>query len=266
MHVERAQRGMRGRKIRMDHLPHAFGSTEVLQPVRTQVGQVHAVGQLIDDQPGGCVRHEDLVTVSDRSKASASDHGLTEVVAFVAQLRFAGVDRHAHVEVRSRRPGLGHERSLGIDRRGHGIGGTGERGDHAVALPLLDRAHPTVAGDDLVQDLVVPGNGRLHRCWRLFPALGRPFDIGQQEGDRAGRKREAGRVRAAHLVHQETSDRRIDLTANHGVSIRDPDHPDIPHLVDQHFRNRGSRPRWAAGGGVGEDRVKPPLDLTSELA
>ena len=62
MHVERAQRGMRGRKIGMDHLPHALGTTEVLQPVRTQVGQVHAVRQLIDDQSGGCVRHEDLVT------------------------------------------------------------------------------------------------------------------------------------------------------------------------------------------------------------
>ena len=47
VHVERAQRGMRGRKIRMDHLPHAFGTTEVLQPVGTQVGQVHAVRHLI---------------------------------------------------------------------------------------------------------------------------------------------------------------------------------------------------------------------------
>ena len=132
------------------------------------------------------------------------------------------------------RPGLGHERPLGIDRRGHGIGRASERGDHAVALALLDRPHATVAGDDLVQDLVVPGNRQRHRCRRVFPALRRPLDVGQQEADRPGRKREAGRVRAAHLVHQETSDRRFDLTNDHGVSIRDADDRDIPHLVDPH--------------------------------
>ena len=170
VHVERAQRGMRGRKIRMDHLPHALGTTEVLQPVRAQVGQVHTVGQLIDDQSGGGVRHEDLVTVPDRSKASASDHGLTEVVAFVAELGFAGVDRHAHVEVSPRRPRLRDERSLGIDRRRHGIGRTGKRGHDAVALPLLDRPHSTVVGDDLVQDLVVPGDGHGHRLPAPVPS------------------------------------------------------------------------------------------------
>ena len=31
----------------------------------------------------------------------------------------------------------------------------------------------------------------------------------------------------------------IDLMNNHGVSIRDPDDPDIPHLVDPHPDGRG---------------------------
>ena len=167
--VERAQRGMRGGEIRMDHLPHALGTAEVLQPVRPEVGQVHAVRQVVDDQAGGCVRDEDLVPVADRSKASASDHGLTEVVAFVAQLGLAGVDRHAHVEVGPRRPGLGHQGSLGIDRRGHRIRRTGERGHHAVALALFDRPHAAVAGDDLVQDLVVPGDRHGHRLRASAP-------------------------------------------------------------------------------------------------
>ena len=72
-------------------------------------------------------------------------------------------------------------------------------------LPLLDRPHSTVTGDDLIEDLVVPGDGHGHRCRRVFPAPRRSFDIGQQKGDRARRKREPGRVRAAHLVHQQTA-------------------------------------------------------------
>ena len=100
MRVERAQRRLPGRKIGMDRLPDALGPTEVLQPMRPEVREPHTVRQLVDDQAGGRVRHEDLVTVPDRSKAGAADHGLTEVVAFVAELRFAGVDRHAHVELR----------------------------------------------------------------------------------------------------------------------------------------------------------------------
>ncbi len=155
----------------MDHLPHALGATEVLQSMRAEVGEMHILRQLIDDQSGRRVRHEDLVTVADRSKARAADHGLTEVVAFVAQLGFAGVDRHAHLEVRPRRPALGHERSLGIDRRGDGIGRARERGDDAVALSLLHWPHAAVAGDDLVEDLVVPGDRDGHACRRVLPPL-----------------------------------------------------------------------------------------------
>ena len=88
----------------MDYLPHALGAAEVLQSVRAEVGETHILRQLIHDQSGRRVRHEDLAAVADRSQAGAADHGLTEVVAFVAQLGLAGVDRHAHLEVRPRRP------------------------------------------------------------------------------------------------------------------------------------------------------------------
>ena len=178
---------MRRGKITMDDLPDALGTAEILEPVRPEVSQGHAVRQAVDDQPGGCVRHENLVSVADRTQTSASDHGLTEVVAFVAQLCVAGVDRHAHVELRTWRPVLGHEGSLGIDRRGHRIRRTGKRGHHAVALSLLDRPHAAVAGDDLVQDLVVPGNRHGHRCGRAFPPLRRSLHVGQQKADRSRR-------------------------------------------------------------------------------
>ena len=106
----------------------------------------HVLRQPIDDQARRRVRHEDLVAVADRSQASAADHRLTEVVALVAQLRLAGVDRHAHVEIGALGgQGSADEASLGVDRRGHGIGRRGERGDHAVALSLLHRPHAAVA-------------------------------------------------------------------------------------------------------------------------
>ena len=96
--VERPKRSLSDGKVRVNHLPHALGTTKVLQPVRTEVGDVRAIGQLIGDQSGGGVGHEDLVAVPDRSKAGAADHRLAEVVALVAQLGFAGVDRHPHME------------------------------------------------------------------------------------------------------------------------------------------------------------------------
>ena len=107
-----------------------------------------------------------------------------------------------------------------------------KRRHDAVALALLDRSNATMAGDDLVQDLVVPGDRNGHRRRGVLPPLRRRLDVGEQERDRARRQREASRVRTAHFVHQETPDRRIDLTHDHGVSIRDLDHRDIPHLVD----------------------------------
>ena len=117
VHVERAQR-RHARPVDQDGPPatrarDGRGPSAGGYPGRRGARRRPAV----DDQPGGRVRHEDLITVPDRSKASASDHGLTEVVALVAQLGLAGVDRHAHVEVSPRRPGLRQERSLRIDRR-----------------------------------------------------------------------------------------------------------------------------------------------------
>ena len=121
----------------------------------------------------------------------------------------------------------------------HGVGRPGERGHHAVAFALLDRPHAAVASDGLVEDLVVPGDREGHRRRSVLPALRRALDVSQQEGDRAGRKSEAGRIGAAHLVHQEAPDSGIDLTHDHGVSIGDLGHWDIPHLVEPHINPRG---------------------------
>ena len=47
----------------------------------------------------------------------------------------------------------------------------GERGDDAVALALLHGPHAAVVGDDLVEDLVVPGDRDGHACGRVLPPL-----------------------------------------------------------------------------------------------
>ena len=145
--VERAQLRMRGGQVRVDDLPHALRPAEVLQAVHPEVGQARLLRQAVDDEPRGRVRHEDLVAVADRAQPRASDHGLTEVVALVAQLGLAGVDRHAHVEVGALRPVLAEEPSLGVDRGGDGVGRACERGDDAVAFSLLDRPNAAMVGD-----------------------------------------------------------------------------------------------------------------------
>ncbi len=75
------------------------------------------------------------------------------------------------LELRAGRPALGHERPLGIDCRGDGVGRAGERGDDAVALALLDWPHAAVVGDDLVEDLVVPGDRDGHRLPACAPTV-----------------------------------------------------------------------------------------------
>ena len=87
----------------------------------------------------------------------------------VAQLRLAGVHRHPHPQLGARRPRLGCERSLGVERRGDGVGGPAERADDAVTLALLDRTHPAVRDDRLVEQLVVRGDGDRHRLRRRLP-------------------------------------------------------------------------------------------------
>jgi hypothetical protein len=169
MRIERTQRRMVRGEVAVDHLPHPLGTAKVFEAVHPEISQAHPLRQPIDDQPCSGVREEDLVAVSDAPQPSASDHGLAEVVALVAQLGLAGVDGHADVQVGSLRPLLAEEATLGVDGGGECIGRPRERGHDAVALSLLHRSYPAEVRDDVVHDLVVPSDRRRHPGRRPFP-------------------------------------------------------------------------------------------------
>ena len=61
------------------------------------------------------------------------------------------------------------EPPLGVEGGEHGVGGPAEGRDDAVALALLDRSHAVVRHDDLVEELVVPGDGGRHRVGLGLP-------------------------------------------------------------------------------------------------
>ena len=247
--VEGLQLWVRRRQVGVDDLPHALRAAEILEAVHPEVGQARVLGQPVDDEPRGRVRYEDLIAVPDGAQPSAADHGLAEVVAFVAQLRLARVDRHAHVEVAALGPLLTEEPSLRVDRGGDGIGRACERRDDAVALPLLDGSNATMVSDDLVEDLVVPRDGHRHRARSVLPPSRRPLDVSEEEADCAGRQRESGCVRAAHVVHQELH------RAKHGSPAprrHPPSGGPTSRLPAERWRRPGrrstARPTTSAGG------------------
>ena len=92
-----------------------------------------------------------------------TDDRVAGVVGLVAESGVAGVYGDPDLEGRNRRPGLGLEAPLGIERSVHRVGRPGEGGDDAVALALLDRPHPAVGGHHRVEQLVVAGDGDGHR-------------------------------------------------------------------------------------------------------
>ena len=174
-----------------------------------------------------------------------ADHRVTHVIAPVAQLCLAGVDRHPHLDA-------GHllgQRPLHIHRRRDRIGRPRERGHHAVALALLDGTHPTMSGDTLVDHGVVAGDDRPGRVRRPLPQPRRPLDVGQQERDRACRHHERRRLCHLHLHDQRFSRHR---KVSHPHTMRQtsaPQHPsmDGDAITANHRRNLSSEcPRTPA--------------------
>ena len=86
------------------------------------------------------------------------------------------------------RPRLGVERHLGVERRGDRVGGEPEHGHRRVALALLERPNTTVAGDQLVEQVVVAGHGGAGRGLVGLPRPRRADDVGQHERHRPGRQ------------------------------------------------------------------------------
>src|SRR6185503_13798569 len=84
----------------MPQLEDALGPAQVLEPVQSEVDERRVGRQTAADEIGGCTGYEHLPSGADRTQARATDDRGPEVVPCVAQLDFAGVDRHPYPELR----------------------------------------------------------------------------------------------------------------------------------------------------------------------
>ena len=138
--VETAAHGQEGREVDGEQgvaeLEHPLGANEAAQLMEPQVAQRRAVGQPVADELRGGVGHDDLPAVREAAEPGATVHGRSLVVA-VRELRFTGVERHAHPDYGLVRPRLRVQRALQCDRAPQGIACPSEHRERAITLPLV---------------------------------------------------------------------------------------------------------------------------------
>jgi hypothetical protein len=184
--VQGPERRKRRREIRVDQLPDVFGSPEILEPMLAEVDDCGPRREVVVDQSRGRCRQQHLPAVPSGPNPGAAVERLAEV-AVIAQLGFTGVHRDAHAQLRTARPGLGSEGLLSRKRSGDRVGRTAEGTHDAVTFALLDRPHPTVGDDRVIQQLIMAGNRHRHRLGRVLPSPSRCLHVAQHERHRAGR-------------------------------------------------------------------------------
>ena len=89
-----------------------LGTAEILQAVRSQINQPHALGQEIPDKLRGGLGKDYLTAMGGGLQAGRPVHGRTEIVA-VPLFTSAGVQRHAHPQTDALGPDFGLKRRLG---------------------------------------------------------------------------------------------------------------------------------------------------------
>ena len=129
-------------QVGMAQLHHPLRAGQITQRVGAQIGQPHTVGEPVDHQLLGRARQHRLAAVGQIAQPRGAVDRRAGVVTLIAQLHLAGVHPDAQ-------PDRGQRRPLQLQRSRHRIGGAGERRHEAVALALLDRAHPVMGGDDI---------------------------------------------------------------------------------------------------------------------
>ena len=203
------------------------GPGQVPQAHRSQVDQLGVAG-IVGRQRRRRRRQQDLAAVGAGPQPGATDDGPAHVVALVAQLRLAGVHRHAHPQPRQ----LRRQGPLGLHRRSHRVAGAGEGGHHAVTFALLHRPDPTVGGDGVVEQFVMAGDGRAHVGRSFLPQPARPLHVGQQERHRPRRQQELVPHRIS-LHHERSAQHRQRVHATHHDRSTEPTtSTDPPNLAD----------------------------------
>ena len=137
----------------MKQLEDVLRSVEIAQRVLTEVAQARTQRQGIVSQVLRHLGEEHLTTVGSGHQAGEAIESRSEVVP-VARLSGGSMQRHADGErAIDRGPALRCQRPLGIEGRGHGIGGGEEGGLDAIANALEE--HAVVCLDCRPQERVV---------------------------------------------------------------------------------------------------------------
>ena len=180
--VERPKR----RELAVAELVEALCSDQVLQAVLAEVTQ--RSGRL--EQAARRLRDDDLAAVRGGCNPRRSVH-VDADVALVGHERLAGVDAHPNAD----RAGL--ERPLRLGRRGDGSGRPRERDEERVSLGV--DFDPVVPPEGLAEHAPVLGEEIGVGRPVLVEETRRPFDVGEEERDRAGWQRLL-RPRCDHLA------------------------------------------------------------------
>jgi len=180
--VERAKGRERRRQARYLELVQSLWLRDVLEPVGAQGADTHALRKLIGDERIRRVRHEDLPAVGGRHDASsACDLWISVVIGGPV----GGMEAHSRSE-RIARPGKRVEATLSRHRRDNGTRSVRKGREDRISRGRRDG--PAVRRNRVAQDPVMRSELRAERPTLLARQPGAALDVGEQEGQRAGRQ------------------------------------------------------------------------------
>jgi hypothetical protein len=185
----RFQRGEGGAELRVRELMDALGLTEIAEPMQSQVDERRVWCDVLAHCGNGGGGHEHLTPVTDRVQPCAAVERRTEVRALPRE-RGTDVDAHPHRQPVDACPLDLLQRELDGQRGGDGVGGSSHRGEAGDERVTSSGEHLAAElGDAGAKDGVVLREGRVHRVRRALPSTRRTLHIGEEKGDRFGRRR-----------------------------------------------------------------------------
>ena len=162
-----------------DQLEHAFGNGQVLEPMRPEVADRHAVRQVAADEGVHRLGEEHLSAGAGRGDARSTVNVEADVAAG-SEAGLAGVQTHAHPDAMAVRPRLACQGALSVGGCRDRIRGACEDDEEGVTLrPDLNPRLECIAQERLMrlEHVTVSGPELLHEP-------GGPLDVREQEGNR----------------------------------------------------------------------------------
>ena len=160
-----------------------LGPVEVLEVRIAELARARALGQVALEQGVRRVREEHLAAVAGVADPGRPVHVEADV-AILGDHGLPGVDPHANADVRRLGPVVCRDAALGVGRRGDRLARPPEHPERRIAL----RVHllAVVAAEGGPEDLLMVRHHARVPVAELVDEPGRPFDVGEEEGDGAG--------------------------------------------------------------------------------